>query len=100
MFGDMFGGEMPDMGSMPQGMQMPNMGGSWGSSSSGEDSYGKGGSSSRVPNMGNMQMPGGMNFGGSGAGSASGNSPVTIVLLMASVIVMLAGLFVAYKFKR
>jgi len=96
---DMFGGEMPDMGNMPQdgnwgnmqmpeGMEMPDMG-----------NMPQGG------NWGNMQMPegmdfGNMNFGGSGYGSTAAPSNATIVLLIASAVCLLAGLLSAYFYKR
>jgi len=70
--------EMPDMGNMFGG-EMPDM--------------------SNMPQGGfpggNMQVP---SFGGTG--SAGGVSVETIVLLAASVVCLLAGLLVAYKYKR
>lgn len=68
--GNMFGGEMPNMGNMPQG-GFPG---------------------------GNMQFPGFNGTGSTGNIGASGGS--TIGLLIASLVCLLAGLLVAYKYKR
>lgn len=126
--GNMFGGEMPNMGNMPQGgfpggnMQMPGgtempdgvsgasrensqqtpQDGSQGDS--GET--GKGStdktrpsiSGMQMPDMGNMQFPGFNGTGSTGNIGASGGS--TIGLLIASLVCLLAGLLVAYKYKR
>ena len=100
-FGDMFGGQMPDMGSMPQGgnfpggsMQMPGTGSTDGDSST--DGSASGSSSSRPSFNGNMAgMP---SFGTTGSTGAS--SGATVGLLIASVVVLLIGLLVAYKYKR
>ena len=124
--GDMFGGEMPDMGSMPQGgnfqggnMQMPDgvTGASQGNSQ--ENSGDAGGDTSTTqPDQGSTQRPDSSGSGSTGsrpsfsgdmagmpssfgAGSGAGNvSGATVGLLIASVVVMLIGLIVAYKFKR
>lgn len=102
---DMFGGQMPDMGSMPQGgafpggnMQMPGMSGNGStegdSSADGSESEGN---SSRPSFNGNMAgMP--SSFGTTGSTGAS--SDATVGLLIASVVVMLIGLLIVYKFKR
>lgn len=100
-WGDMFGGEMPDMSSLPQGgnfpggsMQMPGTGSTDGDSST--DGSASGSSSSRPSFNGNMAgMP---SFGTTGSTGAS--SGATVGLLIASVVVLLIGLLVAYKYKR
>ena len=92
-FSDMFDseGSFPNGNmQMPEGMEMPDM--------------------SNMPqggNRDNMQMPegmefqgGNMNFGGSGYGSTGTSSATTIILLAASLVCLLAGLLVAYKYKR
>ena len=74
------GMELPEgMQQMPDGMQMPDMSGSSGT----------------FPDMGNMQVP-----GFSGSGSTGETWVETIVLLAASFVCLLAGLLVAYRYKR
>jgi len=86
-FGDMFGGEMPDTGSMqlPEGMEMPDM------------------SNMEMPDMSNMQMPDMSNMqfpGAEGGANQGGVSTEVIVLLAASLVCLLAGLLVAFKYRR
>ena len=100
MFGNMFGGdgsEMPDMSGMFGGGEMPDMGSmpQGGGFPGGDMQMPEG---MEIPE--GMQMPDGMSFGGSGYSGTSTSSPATIILLVASVIVLLIGLLVAYKFKR
>ena len=101
MFSNMFGGEggftMPEDGRWPDmgNMQSPEASGN-GTSDSNGSSFGGTANSSR-PSFGGTGsgMP---SFGTSGT---SGNaSATTIGLLAASVVVMLLGLLVAYKYKR
>ena len=101
MFSNMFGGEggftMPEDGQWPDmgNMQSPEASGN-GTSDSNGSSFGGTANSSR-PSFGGTGsgMP---SFGTSGT---SGNaSATTIGLLAASVVVMLLGLLVAYKYKR
>lgn len=76
---NMFGGEMPDTGSMqlPEGMEMPDM------------------SNMEMPDMSNMQFP-----DDEGGANQGGVSTEVIVLLAASLVCLLAGLLVAFKYRR
>ena len=94
------GGQWPDMGSMPGGgtgaLHETTQEKTQGSNNKGSGSFGGNTNSSRPSFNGSMSgMP---SFGTSGnTGSASAT---TIGLLAASVVVMLLGLLVAYKYKR
>ena len=95
--GDMFGGEMPDLGDMCGG-EMPDMGDMFGGEMPDMSNMPQGGfpgGNMQMSDMGNMQVP-----GFSGSGSTGETWVETIVLLAASFVWLLAGLLVAYRYKR